>query len=62
MMILLAVLGCRNKDYTVDSGPIEEAPVDADGDGFDVEDDCDDTNPAVRPDAEERLQRHRRRL
>ncbi len=30
------------------------APVDADGDGFDVDEDCDDTLPEVHPDAEER--------
>jgi len=28
-------------------------PVDADGDGFDEEDDCDDSDPEINPDAEE---------
>ena len=53
MMILLAVLGCRNKDLTVDTASIDEGVVDEDGDGFDVDSDCDDNDPAVRPDATE---------
>ncbi len=52
-MILVALLACRNKDYIVDSAPLEEAEIDDDGDGFLVDDDCDDSNPAVHPDADE---------
>ena len=54
MILLLATLGCRNKDYSVaDSGLIVEdtGPVDNDGDGFPANEDCDDEDPGVRPDA-----------
>ncbi|MCB9741039.1 MAG: putative metal-binding motif-containing protein [Alphaproteobacteria bacterium] len=47
----LAALGCRNKDETLDSEL--GSPTDEDGDGYDVETDCDDTDPAVNPEAEE---------
>jgi len=52
-MLLLAVLGCRNKDYVYDTGEPVETATDADGDGFSVDEDCDDNDPAVRPDATE---------
>ena len=51
-MIWLVILGCRNKDYSVvDSAPLVDEDIDADGDGFLEGDDCDDTDPAVYPDA-----------
>ncbi len=57
MLLVLLCLACRNKDSDPDSGIIPEdtgdAPVDADGDGFYEEDDCDDTNSAVYPGASE---------
>ena len=58
MLTILLALACRSKDDIIDSGLIEpedtgEAPVDADGDGFLEEDDCDDTNSAVYPGASE---------
>ncbi|MCB9760290.1 MAG: hypothetical protein H6739_10680 [Alphaproteobacteria bacterium] len=52
-LVLLATLGCRNKDVT----PEETAPIgetglgitDADGDGYDIESDCDDGDANVNP-------------
>jgi len=55
-MNLLALLwsaGCGDKDVdsaTFDSAPVE---VDVDGDGFLVDEDCDDSDEAVNPDADE---------
>jgi hypothetical protein len=53
LALLLAVFGCRNKDYSYDSaGVVDES--DLDGDGFTVEDgDCDDEDVAVNPDSTE---------
>ena len=56
MFLLLVTLGCRNKDYDLDTGsPTEDSDpaVDADGDGFPEDEDCDDSDPGVYPDAVE---------
>ncbi|MCB9742856.1 MAG: FG-GAP repeat protein [Alphaproteobacteria bacterium] len=42
--------GCGEKDSGTDS---DSGAVDADGDGYDVNDDCDDLDPDVNPGAEE---------
>ena len=53
MMLLLALIACRNKDLPVDSGMVHDsqppAPLDADGDGVDEDSDCDDSNSSVYP-------------
>ncbi|MCP4805152.1 MAG: hypothetical protein GY913_04535 [Proteobacteria bacterium] len=57
MLLLALTLGCRNKDVAtpLDSSPEDTAPVviDADEDGYEELLDCDDTDPAVNPGAEE---------
>ncbi|HJN77665.1 MAG TPA: putative metal-binding motif-containing protein [Myxococcota bacterium] len=58
MLLVLATLGCRNKDYIADTAVVHDSagltlPDDLDGDGFDETEDCDDQDPAVFPDAEE---------
>ena len=60
MIVLLALLGCRNKDYAADSGRIgESGPVahsgapDSDGDGWADDEDCAPEDPSVYPDAVE---------
>ena len=54
---LLLLAACDNKDEPKDTGPLpaddSEAPVDGDGDGVPAEEDCDDSDPAVFPSAEE---------
>ncbi|MCB9744970.1 MAG: hypothetical protein H6741_06765 [Alphaproteobacteria bacterium] len=55
-LILLLAVACRTKDLVDTEAPVGDdsaAPVDADGDGFSVEEDCDDADPAVNPSAEE---------
>jgi hypothetical protein len=62
-LVLSSVLGCRtdpqNKGSGIDTGTVEPGetgewgPVDADGDGFTSDEDCDDTNAAIHPDAAE---------
>ncbi|MCP4809296.1 MAG: hypothetical protein GY913_12040 [Proteobacteria bacterium] len=67
MLLLIALFGCRNKDYVpagdssepgaTDSSPPDSEPpaeVDADGDGFNEDDDCDDNDSRTYPGAEER--------
>ncbi len=48
MLVLILALSCRSKDQGYETGLIL---IDQDGDGFDVENDCDDNNPSVNPDA-----------
>ena len=53
LLVLLAI-SCRSKDYVADdSGSVvlddSSPPEDADGDGFDALEDCDDNDPAVNP-------------
>lgn len=45
MLLLIALLACGDKDPGV--------VPDADGDGYDVPEDCDDTDPAVNPEGDE---------
>ena len=58
-MLSFAVLalGCRVDDKVdaeeVDSGDMIDAVLDADGDGYDAEEDCDDNNSLVNPGADE---------
>lgn len=46
---LVAALGCPQGDVT-----LSKAPIDADGDGYSTEVDCDDAHATVNPDAAER--------
>lgn len=56
ILLFLSLAACRNSqwpedtqlDTAVDTGASE---IDADGDGFSAEWDCDDTNPEINPDA-----------
>ena len=50
----MLLLACRSAPKDDDTSGGEADPVDADGDGHDAEQDCDDTNAAVHPGAEER--------
>ncbi len=52
LLPLLALLGCRTEKPGDDTGP-GTTDVDADGDGYPAEDDCDDTDPATNPGAAE---------
>ncbi|MCB9763854.1 MAG: hypothetical protein H6739_29055 [Alphaproteobacteria bacterium] len=54
MLALLLMSACSNKDET-DSVPTDDSagPADVDGDGFTVEEDCDDEDAAVFPGAAE---------
>ena len=56
-ILLFALLACRTPDKpddtqpsTDDTGPV---PVDADGDGFSADEDCDDSDAAIHPGADE---------
>ena len=51
-MLLLALACLKQKPILEDTG-VGESVVDEDGDGFSAADDCDDTNAAVNPDADE---------
>jgi len=57
MLYVLLALACRNKDTPLDTGSvIDSSPserVDADGDSFYEDEDCDDLNNTVYPGAEE---------
>ena len=56
MLTLVLTLACtKSRPSTDDSGAGDSADpiVDADGDGFSVDEDCDDDDPAVNPDAAE---------
>ncbi|MCB9744202.1 MAG: hypothetical protein H6741_35060 [Alphaproteobacteria bacterium] len=56
-LLLLALLACKDDgpgdDTDVVGGDDSDAPVDADGDGFSADEDCDDDDAAVNPDAVE---------
>ena len=53
MLLLIATLGCRNKDYPGDSGPVADdsavEDIDNDGDGSPASEDCDDDDVAAFP-------------
>ena len=55
LLLTLLAFGCRSddKDAVVDTVDTAPVVVDEDGDGFSGEDDCDDNDAAVNPDAEE---------
>ena len=51
---LLLVAACNDKSDPVDPVDTGEVdPVDSDGDGFSAEEDCDDTDASISPDADE---------
>jgi hypothetical protein len=55
-LLTLTLLGCRSTDkLTTDDSDLDTAglTVDADGDGYDESEDCDDNNSLVHPGAEE---------
>ena len=55
LFVLLPLLGCpaEDKDDTSDTVDTSDDVVDADGDGYAIDDDCDDTNAAINPGATE---------
>ncbi|MDG1480742.1 MAG: MopE-related protein [Myxococcota bacterium] len=57
VLILALLIGCRSKDpEAIDTGTLSETGtprVDADGDGYDASEDCDDANSVVNPGASE---------
>ncbi len=55
VLLALAALGCRSEDKDPIDTVLDTAPVsvDEDGDGFTGDEDCDDNDAAVNPDAEE---------
>ncbi|MFZ5482205.1 MAG: MopE-related protein [Myxococcota bacterium] len=56
-MLLLALLSCNRPDFDGAGGEVQDeqdtASVDADGDGYDRAEDCDDTDADVHPGAED---------
>ncbi len=52
LFLLLCLAACRT-DPKTDTGELPGDPVDADGDGWTAEDDCDDSDPEVNPGADE---------
>ncbi|MCB9761031.1 MAG: putative metal-binding motif-containing protein [Alphaproteobacteria bacterium] len=52
-MMGLALVGCGDKDFEPAYGVPDTGFQDADGDGWGVMDDCDDTNADIHPDATE---------
>jgi len=63
LLFALLAMGCGDKgeqddedvvtDTTTTDPGTDTQPIDADGDGFDATDDCDDANVEINPDAEE---------
>ena len=51
LVILALALGCSEEDPKDDTAL--SVPVDADGDGFEAAQECDDSDPAINPDATE---------
>ena len=60
VLLLSLLIACREEDpkdtqtLPVDTGETAEEEVDADGDGHTASDDCNDSDPAIHPDARER--------
>jgi len=50
-LALLSLAACRTEPAKPDDSGL--SPIDADGDGYDAETDCDDADPTVHPDAAE---------
>ncbi len=50
---LLLALACTDKDEPVTTRPQQSGQRDSDGDGYEADVDCDDSNPAVHPGATE---------
>ena len=54
MLFILSLLGCSSSNKTVvDSANISSVVQDADGDGFDAEEDCNDQEALINPSVEE---------
>ena len=58
LLAIMLVFGCGSKDdtSTKDTGVLAEPAteiIDSDQDGFHSEEDCNDTDPTIHPDAEE---------
>ncbi len=56
LFVLALLASCRTKDFgetaeTAETGPGDA--IDADGDGFSIDEDCDDDDELINPDAEE---------
>jgi hypothetical protein len=52
-VVLGFLAGCGDKDGDGGSGSTPAGPADSDGDGFSHEEDCNDSEPAINPDATE---------
>jgi hypothetical protein len=56
LVVLVLLTSCRTKDLGETAETAETVPgdaIDADGDGFAIDDDCDDDDALINPDAEE---------
>ena len=53
-LILALAIGCNDKGPTDDSAPVDDSgATDSDGDGYTLDQDCDDQDAAINPDADE---------
>ena len=51
-LLTLTLIACRSPKSDVETGEVSSpATIDDDGDGFDTEEDCDDSDPLIGPDA-----------
>ena len=53
LVLLVLAAGCEIKDIEDTGEPGTTGPVDSDGDGFSVDEDCDDSSAAINPSASE---------
>ena len=51
MSLLVLMMACEDKEIAIEEEEVIQ--TDSDGDGYNVEEDCDDNNPQVHPDATE---------